>query len=445
MRCCTDSPSWLVAVAWSLSPTHAGLLLAGGVVLYGLVLARLSIVLSATLGESLRGRQRIRHLARRLAAESEAARRAARASSQFLAAASHDLRQPATSLGLLTGLLRERCHDAALSPLINGIDRSTEALNDLLSNLLDLSRLEAGLVVAHPEWVPLGPTFEALKVEFEPRTAAKGLTLIVRPLEVEVFSDRVLLTRILRNLLDNALRYTDQGSITLSADGSAGCELCVSDTGIGISAEHLEQIFEDHFQVANPGRDRNKGLGIGLAMVRRLAALLDGAISVHSDPHVGSRFFLRLPMARTVDHTHLPPSSEAGAQGHAPTGRLLLVEDDPEVACALTQWLHARGWRIEHAASASAAVALLRGASRFQAMITDHQLDDATHGLMLVQTARLLHPGIACLMISGDTSAELSRRAADNQVPLLQKPLTAQAMQHALQALEYPKPPASGG
>jgi signal transduction histidine kinase len=199
-----------LAVAWALAPGVPGLLVAVGVLLYGALLARLSTVLSRALLQAMRRKHRIRQLARRLSEQREQAIRSSRTSARFLAAASHDLRQPATSLGLLITLIRERCQDPALLPLISAIDRSVTTLSDLLASLLDLSRLESNTMQPQHEWLSVEELFEALREEFEPRAHERGLTLLVTSAPIRILADRILLARLLRNLLDNAMRYTDR-------------------------------------------------------------------------------------------------------------------------------------------------------------------------------------------------------------------------------------------
>lgn len=286
-----------LALAWWLTEPEQGLFWACGLIVAGVLLERLSHQLSRTLAIAQRGRHERRELLRRLAVESRQARAASAAAARFLTAASHDLRQPAAALSLMSGLLSERCADPALKPLTDGIARSSVALNDLLGNLLDLSRLEAGVVHADIESHALDPIIDDLRLEFEQRVQAKGVSLRAESCGGCVHTDRVLLMRMLRNLLENALRYTDRGSITLSARTGSKLEFTVLDTGIGIPEDLQRKLFIDADRLDGATtRSRRNGLGIGLVMVRRIASLLEAELALDSDGHSGSRFTLRLPI-----------------------------------------------------------------------------------------------------------------------------------------------------
>jgi PAS domain S-box-containing protein len=247
------------------------------------------------------------------AAKAEA-ERANLAKSKFLAAASHDLRQPVQSLVLFMSLLKERLDGSTGEPpaavldsmqqalggrarqtgavkALGSMEQALDGLRMLLDSLLDVSRLDAGLVVAHPAVVPLGPLLERLAAEYRPRVAAKGLRLRMVGTDAAVRTDPALLERILRNLLENSLRYTERGGILVGCRRHGDrLRLEVVDTGVGIAPEKIDEIFEEFYQGHNPERDRTKGLGLGLAVVRRLGRLLGHEIEVRSAPGRGSAF-----------------------------------------------------------------------------------------------------------------------------------------------------------
>ncbi len=437
-----------LAVAWALAPDVPGGLIALGVLLYGVLLWRLSTVLSRALVQSIRRKHRIRQLARRLEEQRQQAVRAGRSAARFLAAASHDLRQPATSLGLLSALIRERCQDPQLMPLITSIDRAANTMSDLLSSLLDLSRLESDAMRPQLEWVSINELFESLREEFSPRVQARGLTMVVATAPIRVFADRILLGRLLRNLLDNAIRFTDQGAITLAAATGKECILSVTDTGVGIAAENLERIFDEHVRIASPRRLSPPGLGLGLAMVRRIAELLEARVSAHSDGSSGSRFELVFsedkvaaddapPVIRTAD-----AAESAAIDAHTATAplaaesRALLVDDDPEVARALQSLLEARGWRIDVATNASDAFARLSASSQWTLLLTDHTLHGRPDGMALALAARLMRPSLKCLVLSADTSADLQKQASDHGLRLIHKPVSEQGLMGAIRNLD---------
>ena len=434
-----------LAVAWALAPGVPGLLVALGVVLYGALLARLSNVLSRALLQAMRRKHRIRQLARRLAEQREQAVRASRSATRFLAAASHDLRQPATSLGLLITLIRERCHDASLKPLISAIDRSATTLSELLASLLDLSRLESSTVQVQNEWLLVDELFESLREEFESRAKAHGLTLLVSGAPIRILADRILLTRLLRNLLDNAMRYTDQGAVTLAVACGECCVLSVTDTGIGIAPENLERIFEEHVRISSPQRRLPPGLGLGLAMVRRLAQLLEAKVCAHSDGSRGSRFELSFPIDRVAPDDSPRAVAEpeprwgslttmtAAPPQPATYPKVLLVDDDTAVAQALQALFEARGWKADIEHEASVALARLGSGCDWELLITDCSLDGRLDGLALALAARLTRPDLRCLLLTADTTSELARQARAHGLRLLHKPVTEQTLLDALQ------------
>lgn len=443
-----------LGVAWGLAPNVPGVLIAIGMLAYGCLLARLSLQLNATLIETMRRRHQVRSLVRRLASDREAALTSGNSSARLLAIASHDLRQPATSLGLLSALLRERSTDPELQPLVHGIERSAATLNELLSGLLDLSRLQSGTVSVHKEWLSVAELFEALRGEFEARAREQGLALIVTSEPCLIHCDRILLSRALRNLLDNALRYTDRGAITLSASRQSGCVLSVTDTGIGIAPENLDCIFDEHVRLSTAGRPATTGLGLGLSIVRRIAVLVGAEVLARSDGKRGSRFELVFQAEQTADPAdprlslsdrHKQELSHvAGSADHhlatdpTPCPRLLLVDDNREVAFALSRVLANKGWQTCVAHSATEAMRYLSERQVCDALITDCHLGQAEDGITLALAARLLRPGLTCLLVSGDTSPDLQRRATEHRIPLLTKPVSPEALIAALSDTKRP-------
>jgi signal transduction histidine kinase/CheY-like chemotaxis protein len=434
-----------LAVAWWLSEPEHGALWALGLSACALLLDRLSRTLSHTLGTAQRGRHQRRELLRRLAVETRQAQAASASASRFLAAASHDLRQPATALSLMSGLLSERCPDPKLRPLTDGIVRSSVALNDLLGNLLDLSRLDAGVTRAEPQWHELASVLDDLKLEFEQRIQSKGLSFGVEPLTGEVFTDRILLMRMVRNLLENALRYTDQGGISILARAGSRLEIIVSDTGIGMPEELRDSISRPMESLADTAlRSRRNGLGIGLAMVRRIALLLRADLDIQSDGRTWSRVSILMPVASwregvSTDQESLTlgtaacATTQGGRVGTRPVKggqaqRALLVEDSPEVARAMTAILESRGYRVDCAHTAEDAIRLMRSAIRFILIISDLRLGGEMDGADLLVRARLLQPGSRCILTTADTSAYATGRARQAGLELLHKPLRTELL-----------------
>lgn len=224
------------------------------------------------------------------------AERASLARSKFLAAASHDLRQPVQSLLLLIEVMKIRLAGSPMEQVTTQMEHALDGLRLLLNSLLDMSKLDAGVVVPALDEVDLGALLARLAEEYRIRAAEKGLRLRLVNSGLKVISDPALLERLLRNLLENALRYTPSGRILLGCRRRTdGVDIVVADTGIGIAPEHQDAVFEEFHQVANSARDRSQGLGLGLAIVRRLTWLLGGTIALRSTLGRGSRFNVRLP------------------------------------------------------------------------------------------------------------------------------------------------------
>jgi signal transduction histidine kinase len=233
-----------------------------------------------------------------LVAAREEAERANEAKSRFLAAASHDLRQPFQAMRLFRAALTPYLSAPAAEGIAGKLDEAMTAGEQLLNALLDVSTLEAGMVTARPVPVSAGELIERLAREFQPQVEAHGLRLraVARP--ALILTDPVLLERMLRNLLHNAVRYTERGGILIGARRRGGrLVFQVVDTGIGIAADQHDKVFEDFYQIGNPSRDRSCGLGLGLSVVARMAMLLRHPVSLRSQPGRGSTFSVSVPLA----------------------------------------------------------------------------------------------------------------------------------------------------
>lgn len=373
---------------------------------------------------------RIAERTRELAAANEA-------KSRFLAAASHDLRQPMHALALFVGHLRHLASDPAQQGLAEQMERSTTALEQLLDALLDISRLDAGGVVPRPQPFALQGLFERIAVEFAPLAQAKGLSLRLRPTSHWVRSDPVLLERILINLVANALRYTRAGGVLLAArrHGTA-IRIVVADSGIGIAAEDLAKVFDEFYQAANAERDRSQGLGLGLAIVDRLAKLLGHAVTVRSRPGRGSVFGLDLPPATPVATT-TAPSNTATQPGRAELEgrRILVIDDEGEVRAAIDALLRDWGCRPLLAADADAASAMIDAGRPPDVVLSDLRLRGEADGIVALR--RLAPPGGTTrgVLITGDTAPERVRAAQASGYPVLFKPVRPARLRALLEYL----------
>ena len=378
----------------------------------------------------------------------QAAEAANRAKSQLLAAASHDLRQPLHALGLYVAALAVRVRGAQQRLLVGNVQSAVAALETQFDQLIDLSRLETGSLCAQRKAVALASLFERLRAEFEPQAAARNLRLRVLRTRVVVDSDEALLERILRNLLSNAVRYTLAGTIVvgLRRRGSSAI-VQVIDTGIGIAPEHHERVFEEFFRVRAGESDRTrKGLGLGLALVRRFADVLDHRIELASRLGHGSRFAIVLPRLDRAAREALPTLGRAtvprrGTRARAP---MVAVVDDDEAARDAMRILF-RTWGVD-VVCAEATAELIEACSRRgrtpDLIVADLRLAAGESGIDTVQRMRsAFAQSIPAVVVSGDTSDDAHRRARDADLVLLTKPVDAKALRDAAVAsLQRPLP-----
>jgi PAS domain S-box-containing protein len=366
-----------------------------------------------------------RQMEQDIKAAHEAAERANKANSAFLAAASHDLRQPVQALSLLNGALRRTVKDERALQMVANQDASLTAMTNLLNSLLDISRLDAGAV--KPEWedFPMQRLVDRLSAEFGRQAQNKGLQFTSKSSDTVVRSDPNLLAEVITNLVSNAIRYTDKGEVKMVCVEHDGyCHLEVSDTGIGIEADQLEAIFQEFHQCKAPGGSK-EGFGLGLAIVRRLTDLLEHRIEVTSNPGRGSKFTLTLPIV--TDVTLVSPDDGLTDATHAglASGLIVLIEDDVNVANAWGLLLEAEGYRVATAASAIEANALIKHLDEQPAMlISDFHLLDGSTGVQAVQIIREYYGAeIPAFIISGDTSKVVKDARLLDNCTLMCKPV----------------------
>lgn len=357
--------------------------------------------------------------------------------SKFLAYAGHDIRQPLQAIHLQLAGLMESGLQAKQQETARMMEGSVNALTDLLDSLLDISKLEAGAIQPRPRPVDLEPVLAQLLQEFRPQAGAKGLQLkLYLPMEgVTVLSDGRLLASVLRNLLGNAIKYTKRGGVLVSVRRSGqGYKLQIWDTGIGIAPEHQEQIFEEYYQVDNPHRDRSRGLGLGLAIVRRISTLLDLQISCRSRLGRGTVMGLMLPAAarqsRGIDRAR-PASDALDLSGTW----VVVVEDAAEVAQALTQWLQALGARVSHYRTANAALAV-PGVEQADFYLSDYRLPGLMSGLDFLAAMRARRQDeVQAVLLTGDTSSQFIERVTASGWPVLYKPVHPRELRALLKSL----------
>ena len=365
------------------------------------------------------------------------AEQANRAKSQLLAAASHDLRQPLHALGLYAAALAARAREADCRPLVENVQGGIAALELQFGQLLDLSRLDAGALEPDVQEVDLGALLTRVAGEFMPQAAARGLALRVARTTLTVRSDPVLLERIVGNLVANAVRYTRRGGIVVGARRRGrDAAVLVADSGVGIAAADLPRVFEEFYQVADARTSSaRKGMGLGLAIVRRFADLLGHRIEVTSEPGRGSRFAVVLPRGaprRTARRPTAPPPPTARFDRLA--DRLIAVLDDDPAAIDAMRALFAT-WRAE-VAGAARVDELLDEIGRFarypDLVVADLRLCGSATGIEAIARLRdEFGAAIPAMIVSGDTSLAAAALVRAAGLPLLAKPVDPAALQGA--------------
>ena len=370
--------------------------------------------------------QRIQEATAELRTQKLAAESLTLAKSRFLAAASHDLRQPLHALSLLVEALRERVPNGEAQRLMEHIESSANAMEGLLNALLDLSRLDAGIVEARPECFPLSRVLESVERQFAPLAGAKGLSLAVHGTKAWIYSDPALLERILANLVANALRYTDKGRVLLGARRVQRdwVRIEVWDTGRGIPPEFLARIFEEYFQLDNPERDRDKGLDLNLAIVARLARLLGSEVQVHSRVERGSCFNLRFARcrARPVEMKYVPTPS--GIPIPLEHSLVAFIDDDVSILEAMVEVFEPWGTALAVGETGEQVQRELEELGRNpDIVVSDYRLRDGKTGVDAIATLRAAFGPIPAALLTGDTDPESIRAIRESGLPVLHKPL----------------------
>jgi two-component system, sensor histidine kinase len=372
--------------------------------------------------ESLRMRFENAELVQKLAQEKRSAEEANAAKSRFLAAASHDLRQPLHALLVFSTLLH-KTRTPQTAELIEHIRSAAGSLDKLFAGLLDLSKLETGGIAAQLQAVNVTAVLGELVREYRAACDTKGIGIALVGPGQWVLSDPFLLERVLRNLIDNAVKYTSSGHVTLTVrEGLSQCTVEVADTGAGIPPEMQSRIFEEYFQADNPARDLTKGSGLGLAIVRRLCQLMDMPLEMASQPGQGSRFTLTLQQA-PIDDAIGATGSGSGAA--VPRGALAgclvwVVEDNDlvrlatckalaDMGCDVTDWSGVPE-DIEHLAPPDA-------------LIADYRLGADLNGLQVAARMRQRWPGLPVAIMTGDPGIDAGAIEAMHGVVLLRKPV----------------------
>ncbi len=356
------------------------------------------------------------------------------AKSKFLAAASHDLRQPVHAQGLFLSVLAGTRLDEQQRELLDNIRRSSQAASEMLASLLDFSRIEAGVIKPQSQALRLQPLLDKLEREMAPLAEARGLVYRSRETPLAVDSDPALLELVLRNLISNAIRYTESGGLLVGVRRRGDrVRLEVWDTGIGIEAGQQREVFREFHQLGNPEHDSRKGLGLGLAIVDGLAHALDHRLSMRSLPGRGSVFRLSLP--RTVEAIFAQETDALlSAQGRLDM-RVLIIDDEEGVRSGMLHLL--RDWGCDCRVAEGGEDALqIAEQWRPELIISDYRLRERHTGSEAIAALReRLQSPIPALLVTGDTAPERLREARESGIPLMHKPVSPAELFRWLQHL----------
>lgn len=373
-----------------------------------------------------------------IAAERDAAQRADREKSRFLAIASHDLRQPVHAIGLFAATLERRLQGSDEEPLVRNMIRAIDGLDRSFNAMLDVSRLDAGTIEPNVQHFALRDLFRRLHMHFAGQAELKDLGLRFSPGGKSVNSDPQLLERILGNLVQNALKYTEQGGVVVVARSTAThLNIEVWDTGLGIAAVDLHRVFEEFYQVGRSERARAQGLGMGLAIVKRLAKLLGHSLTVASRPGRGTMFRVGIALGALGDIQDTTAAAETRpipvTQAHA----VLVIDDEEAIRESLRLLLEEWGYEAITAASAAAAERVIVSLGILPELIlSDLHLGDGPDGIAAVAAVRRqCGHDVAAILITGDTSHDEMQRVTDSGLSVLLKPVQPRKLYNVLRGL----------
>jgi CheY-like chemotaxis protein/nitrogen-specific signal transduction histidine kinase len=395
------------------------------------------------LREAAQAEQKLVHEKEHVQAQSRQLEIANKYKSHFLASASHDLRQPLHALNLFVAQLQNETNPAERSRLAARIEAAVGSMNELFEALLDMTKLEAGILRTNVTEFPIARLLERVETTFADVARKKGLNLHVVRSSAWVSSDPILLERILLNLVSNAVRYTETGGVVVGCRRRGGeLRIDVCDTGAGIPEEQRQRIFGEFYQMAGRTEERSGGLGLGLAIVDRLGRLLGHPVELDSRLSRGSRFSVTVPPARP-DATEVPAPASAVADP-ARGKRVLVIDDDTLVLDGMRGILQSWGCQVETATSGEAALAgLARNGSPPDLIISDSGLADGATGIDAIRRLRAAAgTPIPAFVITGDTAPERLREASAAGFHLLHKPVSPMALRTTLNRLLKASSPA---
>ena len=425
---------------FSIAAAKLAVLESWGLAIMCLVVLPPYVLLSRTLGQriekSITQDFRNAELLEEVRATKDELERSSREKSLFMAATSHDLRQPLHAQSMILQIMSSRAQGTEFSDLVDKMVVSNDALIELFNALLEVSQLDAGTIEVHPSHHSLRETATLLIDEFQETANQKGLTLALVGGESVVYTDPILLTRILRNLVSNAIKFTERGyvRIELAELSSTLIEVSVCDTGIGIHEQDQEIIFKEYMQLGNPSRDRRKGIGLGLALVRRMCDLLKLDIRVASTPSEGSRFSLTIPAGDPSKVVRLSKELEPELiQGLD----ILIIDDEVPILEAMTTLFADWSCRTQTFTTLSAACETVsKTGYKPDLIISDYRLNEDANGIDAIgQLRQLIGEEVPSIIISGDTDPSLLEEIHKADFFLLHKPIKAEKIRKVINLL----------
>ena len=403
--------------------------------LWVVIIAFLANSFSELLMKALRLQFANLDLANDLLRQKELAETANVAKSRFLASASHDLRQPVHALGMFVGALGDRELDGDSRRLVSQIQNSVGALDSLFGAILDISRLDAGVIENRPRAFAIQPLLERICREEMPEAKRKGIALHLLPCGLSVQTDPVLFERVLRNLLSNAIRYTNKGRVVIGCRRGDRLSVEIWDTGCGIPVDQEGLIFREFYQIGNPERDRSRGLGLGLAIVQRLTRILDIPMRMESRVDKGSVFKLSVALA-TAGQAIVELAGDNLAATHRPLF-ILVIDDEVAIQLAMSTVLTGWGHSVVAAGSCSEMLGRVAGFSATpDLMISDYRLRGDENGIATIERLRNeFNNDVPAILITGDTAPDRIREATESDCFLMHKPVSNSRLRAAIISL----------
>lgn len=394
-----------------------------------------------TLDDSIILRNEKAELIQQLEKKTEKAELANLAKTRFLAAASHDLRQPLHAMSLFLDVLDEQNKNSEQATIISKIKKSSGSLENILESLLDISKLDAGVISVNKQPFSIQKVFDVLESEFNSIAKEKNISIHFVTTSLYINSDLQNVERILRNLIANAIRYTDKGKVLVGCRRHENSvSLLVYDTGIGINEDNNKIIFEEFHQLDNPNRDRNNGLGLGLSIVSRLVKLLGAELSLNSTPNKGSVFCITLP--RSLSNTQIQLNTISFKPNAEFSGKyIVIIDDEEDIRNALKLLLNGWGCKvIELTCITDVKLKLLQN-DKADMIIADYRLQNHETGVDVIHAIYDFYKdaNIPAAIITGDTAPQRIKEAKESGFQLLHKPISGGKLRALLNSLLFSK------